>query len=399
MRVTVTAALGAGAAGALGAQGAAPRPSAQGVAASVTLRFDRMIRLEETSETSANVSLGDVNADGHLDVLLVKGRHWPLDDLVLVGDGTGRFQPPRPLATPDRSYSGVLVDLDGDGDLDVVVSNDLPDVKRVYLNDGRGSFTAGSEFGKPEWPTRHVRVADMNADGLPDIIVANRIGDLRDARSRAGTQHSFVCFNLGAGRFDSECHPFSQESATTVTPADFDRDGLPDLVVPHRDGGQSYVYLNDRSSPGTFIERVPFGPPDATIRSAEAGDFDGDGVTDVVVIDERTGPAIWWGAPGRTFADVVPLGPPGVTPYALAVSDVDRDGRPDILVGYVEAPSVVLFNRAPRSFEAVSFGDSEGTAYGFSVGDVDEDGILDIALARSDAPNVLFFGARGAVRP
>jgi len=47
------------------------------------MRFDRVLLLEETSETSANVSFGDVNGDGSLDVMLAKGRHWPLVDQVL----------------------------------------------------------------------------------------------------------------------------------------------------------------------------------------------------------------------------------------------------------------------------------------------------------------------------
>jgi len=79
-------------------------------------------------------------------------------------------------AASDRSYAARLVDLDGDGDLDVVLSNDRPDPKLVYLNDGRGHFTVGSTFVKAEWPTRNASAADVNGDGLPDIIVANRFG-------------------------------------------------------------------------------------------------------------------------------------------------------------------------------------------------------------------------------
>ena len=48
---------------------------------------------------------------------------------------------------------------------------------------------------------------------------------------------------------------------TTITAADFNGDGTLDLAVPHRDGGQSHIYLNDGS--GGFQERMPFGPPDA----------------------------------------------------------------------------------------------------------------------------------------
>jgi hypothetical protein len=101
------------------------------------------------------VSIGDVNADGHLDIVLAKGRHWPLLDRVLLGDGRGHFATAYDLGdTPDRSYSGRLVDIDGDGDLDVVVGNDAPDPKLVYSNDGQGHFRVGSTFGRAEWPTR-----------------------------------------------------------------------------------------------------------------------------------------------------------------------------------------------------------------------------------------------------
>ena len=348
-------------------------------------RFDRAIALEDTAEASANVSVGDVNGDGHLDIVLVKGRHWPLLDLVLVGDGSGGLLPPRPLGgTPDRSYSGVLVDVDRDGDLDVVVSNDHPDPKLVHLNDGTGHYEVGSTFGRPEWSTRHVRVADLNGDSLPDVVLANRTGD--------DSGFNYVCPGVGGGRFSAECIGFSRESATTITPADFDGDGFLDLAVPHREGGQSHLYLNDGR--GGFERRIPFGPADAAIRSAEAADFDGDGILDIAVIDERAGPAIYPGRTDGTYGSAVPLGEPGPRPYAIAIADVDGNARPDVIVGYVEARPVVYFNDGPSRFVPVAFGDAEGVAYGFDVGDIDEDGLMDIAMARSDARNMLYFGAR-----
>lgn len=345
--------------------------------------FDRSVPLEDSAVTSANVSIGDVNADGHQDIVLVKGRHWPLENRVLLGDGNGLFQPAYSLGAPDRSYSGVIVDVDLDGDLDVVVSNDTPDANIVYINDGRGRFAAGSTFGLGEWSTRHIRVVDLNGDGLPDVVVANRYSP--------SPGPSFICFGVKGGKFAEECVAFAQASATTITPADVNADGSPDLALPYRDRGQSFIYLNDGK--GGFRERRPFGPPDASIRSAELADLDGDTHMDIVVIDEQTGPAIFWGLPDGTYSAADALGTGTAQPYAIAVADIDRNGRQDVIVGYVESRPVVYFNDGPNSFHAVPFGDDQGTAYGFSVGDLDEDGFLDIAMARSGAKNMLYFGA------
>ena len=63
-----------------GQRSAAPLPS-----------FTTVINLETTSEDSANVSMGDLDGDGDLDLVLAKGRHKPLLDRVLLNDGSGKF--------------------------------------------------------------------------------------------------------------------------------------------------------------------------------------------------------------------------------------------------------------------------------------------------------------------
>ncbi len=370
---------------------AAGTQGALAVAPSV-IQFDRVLLLETTSETSANVSIGDVNGDGSLDIVLAKGRHWPLVDRVLIGDGRGHFLTGYDLGgAADRSYSGRLVDLDGDGDLDVVISNDTPDPKRVYLNDGKGHFDVGSTYGRAKWETRNASVADLDGDGRPDIIVANR-GD-RSA--------NYICLNKGRGQFDADCVAFSHESATTITPADFNHDGQIDLAVPHRDGGQSYLYLNGGKATFSKLTRTPFGPPDATIRMAETADLDADGFLDIVAIDERKGVAIYFGQKDGTFSPSVAIDNGNVTPYALTVGDLNGDRRIDVVVGNVEAPSTVYFNDGSgRHYSAVHFGDNKGTVYGFAIADLDQDGLVDIAVARSDAPNVVYFaGARPSKAP
>src|SRR5687768_18246361 len=96
--------------------------------------FTTVVQLETTAEDSANVSMGDLDGDGDLDLVLAKGRHTPILDRVLLNDGKGGFTASDLGPTADRTYTAALADLDGDRDLDVLTSNDRPDRKLVYLN-------------------------------------------------------------------------------------------------------------------------------------------------------------------------------------------------------------------------------------------------------------------------
>jgi hypothetical protein len=347
--------------------------------------FDQALLLESKSDTTANVSFGDLDGDGHLDILLVKGRHWPIIDRVLLGDGSGGIRRSYSLGKiADRSYTGGLSDFNGDGFPDIAISNDAPDRKLIYLNDGKGNFSIGSEFGRPEWPTRNLSIADINKDGLPDLILANR--------GNASTSN-YICLNQGNGKFDSSRIAFARYPATTITPADFNKDGFVDLVVPHRDGGQSYLYPGSPDMAFSDTHRIPFGPADAAIRAAAVADFNGDGLPDIVTIDEFKGVSLYFGQKSNNFSAGIPLADSNSTPYALTIADMDRDGKIDIIVGHKEARSIVFFNDGTGiHFKAIPFGDSKGTVYGFAVADFNEDGIPDIAAARSEATSVLYFG-------
>lgn len=356
-------------------------------ASPVSRSFDRILLLEPKGETSAGVSLGDLNGDGLLDIVLAKGRHWPLHNRILLNDGKGGFSASNLGAAPDRTYSAALADLDQDGDLDIVVSNDEPDRKLVYLNDGRGRFTETGSFGSPAWSTRYVTLADLNGDRFPDIVVANR------GNPPKSPAQSFVCFNDRKAGF-AACEPLPSESATSIVAADFDADGAFDLFIPHRDGGQSILLWNDGQ--GHFPASTKVGPARAWIRIGAAGDFDGDGRLDLVIIDERQKASfVISNRGGRQFGGSVQLPGPPRTPYSLAVADLNRDARPDIVVGYVELPGSVYFNDGKgRAFREVRWNDGKGVVYGMAFSDLDGDGWPDIVAARSDAPNAIWFSAK-----
>lgn len=363
------------------------------------------VYLEDSSYTSANASVGDVNGDGHLDVVLVKGRHWPLQNLVRFGDGMGSFADAVAIGSgADRSYTGELIDLDADGDLDLIVSNDSPDPKRVLHNTGQGDFVEVQQFGEPQWNTRHIAVADLNNDGLFDVVAANRGGS-------EGTD-SFVCFGTDGGLVAETCTAVYHGSATTITAADMDNDGDLDLIVPHRDGGQSEVRFN--SGNGVFTSRTVFGPSSVGYRATAVDDFDDDGYVDIAVIApgsstgiETLGPdggngviaaprfGIFYGQSDGSFARLHPLTNESDRPYAILAEDVDGDGRKDLVVGFIGSHPIVWFNEGRRAFSSVAFGDDDGIAYGFAVADLDRDGFNDIVVARSEAPNVIYFGWAG----
>ncbi len=342
------------------------------------LRSFEIVPLETVSETSSNASVGDLNGDGHPDIVLVKGRHWQVTSRVLFGDSKGQFTPGPALPSKAiKSYSGSLADMTKSGRLDMVLSNDAPDPKLILINDGKGNFSIGGTYGVPQWATRNAAVGDLNGDGYPDIAVANR------------ESTSYACLNDGKLHFD--CRPLEDSpSAATVAIADMNSDGANDLIYACRDSCQSLVYYNDGK--GNFPRKNPWGPPKSSTRAMAVSDFDGDGDPDIAACPEQLGCFVYLNDGKGNFGSAIQFQEPAALPYSMIAADLNRDHRPEILVGYVNAPGVVYFNDGTgKKYQPEPFGDGKGAIYGMAAGDLNGDGWLDVVVARSEAPCLVMF--------
>ena len=108
--------------------------------------FSRWSEMCDGVPHTAGIAIGDLDGDGDLDLVFANGRHLPEKDLVFSNDGWGTFSAKREIGDrADPSYGAALGDLDGDGDLDLVVANDVGAPSFVYLNDGHGNFAILNE--------------------------------------------------------------------------------------------------------------------------------------------------------------------------------------------------------------------------------------------------------------
>lgn len=184
-----------------------------------------------------------------------------------------------PEAPALHALDAVFVDVDADDDLDIVIAaENAPN--RLYLNDGQGRFTHRvGAFGEGAHDTEHVRSADFDGDGPPDVLFV-----AEDDR------HHQYFLGKGDGTFaDATARLPARSEGNALDVGDVDGDGRPDVVVGNTGAeGQNLLWLGDPERPGHFVDATATHLPQANdqTQSVALADVEGDGDLDMVLGNE-----------------------------------------------------------------------------------------------------------------
>lgn len=249
-----------------------------------------------------------------------------------------------------------------------------------------------------EWSNK-VELADINGDGLPDVLFANGAGY---AEPEAPEQNR-VFLNQGAGmpfvEASQEVFGDVPDYTRAIKARDLDGDGAVDLLVANTFETQSRLFMGDGM--GGFVEATDALPQTVgSFGDVELGDVDGDGDLDAVLADWGAGPAnqsegrtrLWLGDGSGGFVDATATKMPEVLvgwSWELELADVDNDLDLDVLVSCKSCSGSKLFvnDGAGLFTDASTKLPQFGNNYEFEAIDLTGDGFLDLVTI-NDGPEV-----------
>ncbi|MGI9019915.1 MAG: FG-GAP-like repeat-containing protein [Solirubrobacterales bacterium] len=309
------------------------------------------------------------------------------------------FAPAANFAAGSVPNEVAVGDLNADGRPDLAVANfgyfgsgNAGNVSVLLATGTPGNFGAPANFAAGTHPTS-VAIGDLNSDGRPDLAVANQFG----AKNNLGDVS--VLLATGApGSFAAPASLGAGANPSSVAIDDLNGDGRPDLAVALGDRygelpGAVAVLLAAGSS---FADPANFaagrGPSSVAI-----GDLNGDWRPDLAVADINGGSLnisddvsvlLAAGTPG-SFAAPASFAA-GSRSFSVAIGDLNADGRPDLAVAnaYSSNVSVLLAAGTPGSFAAPANFPAGTSPVSVAIGDLNSDGKPDLAVANYDSDNV-----------
>ncbi|MEQ9467844.1 MAG: FG-GAP-like repeat-containing protein [Ekhidna sp.] len=259
----------------------------------------------------------------------------------------GDFTLAQSLNAPNNNTGAIALtcgDLDHDGDQDLVyTSNGVTSPRDIFLYRNNGSgfpspFPANpsAEFKLPAATSGNrlpgnVRIADLDNDGNPDIIVGN------------GSDRTFHIY-LGNGDFTfGSANPISITgpiNTSSLNVADFNNDGRLDVVsLPFRESNQGITVMKNTSQPGSvsFVQQTGI-TSNAQRINVETADFDEDGLIDIVATNQQLARVEVYRNTSTvngdiTFAAGINVTITGAGPSGVDVGDMNGDGQPDLIIG------------------------------------------------------------------
>lgn len=322
--------------------------------------FDAGILLPIPGIITTGTGLGDLNGDGILD--LVEGDFSCV--AVRLGVGGGVFAAPTILDSSSTGWVDV-VDVDEDGNHDVLVLHETAQSFSIWRGDGTGALGGREVYPTGCLPTTTL-LEDIDSDGALDLVVAN-----------TNSRDLSVYLGNGTGDFGVPKYPTTTDPRLQQV-GDFNRDGIPDLAVA---GGGVAIHLGVGSG---LLPPVEYGFPDP-VRSIQMSDIDADGNLDMVV---TSGDSVFvrMGSSTADFSASASF-PVGGISGGLQLADVDANGTLDAVLYSSGPPREILMLSGDG---AGGFGVPQlvlsivGPFSGFDLADLDGDGYLDLGVVADD---------------
>lgn len=270
---------------------------------------------------------GDFNGDGKIDLAISNAGDNTI--YVYLGNGDGTFAIPKVLYTAGQSPVWLAAaKLRSNGHLDLIAVDGDSNQVEVFSGNGDGTFQSPLVVATLNQTPTFVLAGDFNKDGITDLAVGLVVATDQ-------TQPQFeVMLGDGTGAFPSAIRPPSVDNesggpipTSWLASGDVNNDGLLDLVVTVAFGG-AITYLNQGGT--GFQQGQIFNPDDGAV-AVTLADMDGDGCLDAIETGGYGFLTIAKGNCNGTFTQGQPAAELGDVDYAVAVAHLDHDGKLDVI--------------------------------------------------------------------